>query len=328
MSVNLVASAAAIDWVPERDPLLETKKKIDEQAVIQRVNRHLIPIFFVMTVLCYIDRTNLAYAALQLNKHLGLSEYVYGLGASIFFLGYSLFQVPSNLLLVKLGGSCWLSVIVVSWGIVASAFACMRTVTQFYGLRLLLGITESGTFPGMWYHMSLFLSDKEIGLAYSYVVAGTTLSQVVASPLAAGLLALDGFLGLAGWQWLFVVEGLPTIVLGLYINVMLAETPQKAYFLSPDEREWLHQRNLRIKATKQSSGATLDGGWAAAKDWRTWYLGTVCLLEAVIKNAIMYYCPLIIAGLVGRHFRSPTSGFILQSAPFRGRRRHIGSWEQ
>ncbi|KAK9816765.1 hypothetical protein WJX72_004884 [[Myrmecia] bisecta] len=284
--------------------------KVDEAVVLRKCNRNLLWKFFAMTVLCYIDRTNLAFAALQLNKSLGFSEYVYGLGSSIFFVGYSLCQIPSNLVLVKLGAPTWLSVIVVAWGIVATAFAGMKSTTQFYVLRLLLGVTEAGTFPGMWYHLSLFYSDKELGMAYAYVAAGTALSQVIGAPIAAGLLSLDGVFGLAGWQWLFVVEGMPTILLGLYINASLAETPATAEFLTPAERSWLAARNDKLKATKMAlpgndtatwGAATkmaLPGNdtatWGAVRNWRTWYLALITFLEALVKYSIIYWTPLII----------------------------------
>ena len=124
---------------------------VDHKVVLAKLNSHLLWKFFALTVLCYIDRTNLAFAAIQLNKNLGFTEHIYGVGASIFFVGYSICQIPSNLVLVRVGAPLWLSVLIVSWGIVATAFAAINGKWMFYILRLLLGATESGTFPGMWY---------------------------------------------------------------------------------------------------------------------------------------------------------------------------------
>ena len=123
---------------------------MDHKVVLAKLNSHLLWKFFALTVLCYIDRTNLAFAAIQLNKNLGFTEHIYGVGASIFFVGYSICQIPSNLVLVRVGAPLWLSVLIVSWGIVATAFAAINGKWMFYILRLLLGATESGTFPGMW----------------------------------------------------------------------------------------------------------------------------------------------------------------------------------
>ena len=129
----------------------EETKAVDQKVVLAKLNSHLLWNFFALTVLCYIDRTNLAFAAIQLNKSLGFTEHIYGVGASIFFVGYSICQIPSNLILVRVGAPLWLSVLIVSWGIVATAFAAINGKWMFYILRLLLGATESGTFPGMWY---------------------------------------------------------------------------------------------------------------------------------------------------------------------------------
>eukprot|EP00891_Asterochloris_glomerata_P009901 jgi/Astpho2/9901/Aster-06613 len=220
-----------------------------EAAVLRKLDRHLLPLFCVLTVLNYIDRTNLAFAALQLNKALGFSEHVYGLGASIFFVGYTLCQVPSNLILMKVGAPLWLSIIIVSWGVTATAFAGLNGTTSFYVLRLLLGCTEAGTFPGIWYVMSNFYSDKELALSYSYVSASTAVSQVMGAPLAAALLALDGLFGVAGWQYLFLLEG-------IYVRFAMADSPSQAAFLSPVERSWLQQRNADLKASSQLPGCT------------------------------------------------------------------------
>ena len=221
-----------------KDP--EKAPGVDEAAVLRKLNRHIVIKFFLMTVLCYIDRTSLAFAALQLNQALGFTDRVYGLGSGVFFIGYALFQVdltsstcdsvthaelpaclpaftylgsacrvwrgcralmcactsppacqnmhqrarmrlqvPSNMMLVRVGAPKWLSFIVVSWGLCASLFAFMQSETEFYVLRFLLGLTECGTFPGMWYYMSLWYSEKDLGMAYSWISAGTALSQVL-----------------------------------------------------------------------------------------------------------------------------------------------------
>ncbi|BDA42609.1 Putative tartrate transporter [Coccomyxa sp. Obi] len=268
-----------------------------EAEVIKKLNRNLLPLFFLTTVLCYVDRTNLAFAALQLNKDLGFTEKVYGLGSGIFFIGYSLFQVPSNMILVRVGAPLWLSVIVISWGFVATLFAGLKTAHEFYILRFLLGVAECGTFPGMWYYLSTFYSEKDIGMAYSWVITGTALSQVIGSPIAAGLLALDGMLGLKGWQWLFVVEGLPTILLGFYISRNVCDGPANAKFLTPAERDWLIQRNAAANAAKSST--TQTSYWDSVFDLRTYHVAAISFLEGTVKNSLLYWCPLIIYSLVG-----------------------------
>ncbi|EIE23112.1 MFS general substrate transporter, partial [Coccomyxa subellipsoidea C-169] len=143
--------------------------------------------FFLLTVLCYLDRTNLAFAALQLNASLNLTGTEYGIGSGIFFLGYTLFFIPSNLALMRFGARKWLAFLVIIWGIVAALFATLKSVPQFYVLRFFLGAAESGTLPGMWYHLSLFYSGKnELTASWSWVLVGIALSQVIGGPIAAG----------------------------------------------------------------------------------------------------------------------------------------------
>ncbi|KAK9909692.1 hypothetical protein WJX75_006123 [Coccomyxa subellipsoidea] len=226
----------------------------------------------------------------------GAKEKVYGLGSGIFFIGYSLFQVPSNMILVRVGAPIWLSVIVISWGFVATLFAGLKTANEFYILRFLLGVAECGTFPGMWYYLSTFYSEKDIGMAYSWVITGTALSQVIGSPIAAGLLALDGVLGLKGWQWLFVVEGIPTILLGFYISRNVCDGPANAKFLTPQERDWLIERNAAANTAKTTVESKY---WDSVFDLRTYHVAAISFLEGTVKNALLYWCPLIIYSLVG-----------------------------
>ncbi|WIA15939.1 hypothetical protein OEZ85_012682 [Tetradesmus obliquus] len=162
----------------------------------------------------YIDRTNLSFASIQLSRDLGLSSTVYGLGSGAFFLAYAAGQLPANLLLLRFGGPAWLAAITVVWGLAASAFALVCGPVSFVLLRLLLGLAESGALPGVWYYVSQFYPADKTTLPYSLIETGITVSQVVAAPVAAGLLLLDGVGGLRGWQWLFLLEGLPALLLG------------------------------------------------------------------------------------------------------------------
>ncbi|CAL5219790.1 g1695 [Coccomyxa viridis] len=273
-------------------------KEQDESVILRKLNRHLLPPLVLITLLNYIDRSNLAFAALQLNQSLGFTEKVYGIGSSIFFIGYALFQVPSNIVMIRLGPRVWLPIIIVAWGVVATLFAGLKSATDFYVLRLLLGVAESGSFPGMWYYLSLFYCDKDLGMAYSWVSVGTAFSQVIGSPLAAGLLSLDGLWGLKGWQWLFVVEGLPTVVLGMYIHHILVDGPAKAAFLTPEERETVIHRKAQSLQEKADMQRGEGGHLRAFLDWRTYHVALIAMLEGTVKNALLYWCPLIIHSLV------------------------------
>lgn len=258
--------------------------------------------------MCYLDRSNLAYAALQLNDRLGFSEAVYGTGASLFFLGYVACQLPSNAVLLWLGPRTWLPTLVLAWGCVACAFAAMTTPAHFYCLRIALGVAEAGVFPALWVVMARFFGERDLGLAYTLASLGTSAAQVAGGPLAAGLLALDGVVaGLAGWQLLFLVEGAPTLALGAWLATCLPDSPAAAAFLTPDERAYVAAREAREAAAKAGGGppagpatpgTTRAGLVAAARDPRTWAVAGVAALENAAKNGLMYWCPLIIAGLV------------------------------
>ncbi|KAG2428196.1 hypothetical protein HXX76_011876 [Chlamydomonas incerta] len=149
--------------------------KVDTVAMFNKVSTRLLPLFFVMVIMCYVDRTSLAFAAIQLNADLGFPPAVYGMGSGLFFLGYSLFQVPSNLLLKRVGGPTWLAVIIFAWGLAASAFAGMKTATHFYVLRLVLGVAEAGAFPGMWYMLTKFFPGDQLAFPFAVVEAGESM---------------------------------------------------------------------------------------------------------------------------------------------------------
>jgi len=233
-------------------------------------------------------------------------------GASLFFAGYVACQLPSNAVLLRVGPRAWLPTLVLAWGCVACAFAGMRTPAQFYGLRVALGVAEAGVFPALWVVLARFFGERDLGLAYTLASLGTSTAQVVGAPLAAGLLALDGLWGLAGWQLLFIAEGLPTLALGAWLAARLPDGPGSATFLTPDERAFVVAREARETAAKTigaaagegppspsaASSSTLSGLRSAAADPRTWAVAGVAALENAAKNGLMYWAPLIIAGLV------------------------------
>ncbi|GLI63121.1 hypothetical protein VaNZ11_006027 [Volvox africanus] len=241
-------------------------RKVDLQILFRKISMRLLPLFFIMVIMCYVDRTSLAFAAIQLNASLGFSPSEYGMGSGLFFLGYSLFQIPSNLLLRRLGGPTWLALIITAWGLVACTFAAMRTPGQFYALRLLLGATEAGAFPGMWFVLTTFYPGDMVTFPFSVVEAGISLSHVVAAPLAAACLSLDGVGGMAGWRWLFLLEGLPTLVLAVAMYRLLPYSPETADFLSPSERRILilrieqHNRSDKAADSDNTSSAQIIGG--------------------------------------------------------------------
>ena len=218
-----------------------------EVVTMRKVSRRLIPYLFVLYVAAYLDRINIGFAQLQMKSALGFSDTVYGLGAGIFFLGYFLFEVPSNLILARIGARVWIARIMITWGLISSAMAIVRTPAEFYALRFLLGVAEAGFFPGVIYYLSQWFPAAARASAISRFMTATAVSGIVAGPLSAALFTLDGMSGLAGWQWIFVAEGIPSVLLGVTTLWFLTDRPAEAKWLSPAEREHL-DATMRIEA--------------------------------------------------------------------------------
>jgi ACS family tartrate transporter-like MFS transporter len=202
----------------------------------------LLPVIGIGYGLAYMDRINISFASLRMNSDLHFSATIYGLGAGLFFIGYALCEVPSNLLLLRFGPRRWLARIMFTWGLLAAAMMFVRTPLQFYGLRLLLGMAEAGFFPGVLYYLTLWFPGNMRARAVSRFYVALPLSSVVMGSVAGWLLGLQGRLGLAGWQWLFLLEGLPAALFSVVILRALPDGPEHAKWLTPEEKAWIkHQ---------------------------------------------------------------------------------------
>src|ERR1700741_5250789 len=206
------------------------------ESVYAKVSRRLIPLLLIAYMIAFLDRINIGYAQLQMKQTLPFGEAVYGLGAGIFFLGYFLFEVPSNLLLERIGARKTLLRIMVLWGLTAAAMAFVSTPTQFYVTRFLLGVFEAGFFPGVILYFTYWFPSVRRGQVIAIFMSATTIVSVVAGPLCGFILKyFDGFTGLHGWQWLFLVQGLPAVILGFLVYFLLEDKPDHAAWLSNEE---------------------------------------------------------------------------------------------
>src|SRR6476619_5296219 len=210
-----------------------------ERRTMRKVSLRLLPLLFLLYIASYLDRTNVGIAALQMNKAIGLSAAAYGLGAGIFFIGYALFEVPSNVILARVGARRWIARIAITWGLLSCAMLFAQGPLSFYALRFLLGIAEAGYFPGIIFYLSHWFPQRYRARAISRFMIGIPLSSMLGGPLGGMLLGLNGTLGLAGWQWLFLVEGIPAVVLGVVVWRTLLERPADATWLATHERDWL-----------------------------------------------------------------------------------------
>jgi ACS family tartrate transporter-like MFS transporter len=213
-----------------------------EQATLRVVTRRLIPFLFVLYIVAFLDRVNIGFAALQMNRDVGLSPAVYGFGAGIFFIGYSLFEVPSNLLLARIGARRWIARIMITWGLIAAGMIFIRGPLSFYALRFLLGIAEAGFFPGIIFYLSEWFPADARARAVARFMTGIPLSGVIGGPISGALLGLNGWLGLTGWRWLFLLEGFPAVALGIAVLRYLPDRPENAAWLVPEQRRWLVER--------------------------------------------------------------------------------------
>ncbi|HVE05660.1 MAG TPA: MFS transporter, partial [Paraburkholderia sp.] len=241
-----------------------------EARTMKRVMARLVPFLIVCYFIAYLDRVNVGFAALQMNQALGFSASQFGFGAGVFFIAYFFFEVPSNLLLERFGARRWIARIMFTWGILAGAMAFiphisqytgMKNVEVFYGLRILLGIAEAGFFPGIIFLLTLWFPAAYRGRVVGYFMAAIPLSTVIGAPISGALLSLDGKGGLAGWQWLYLLEAMPALVLAVVVYFYLTDRPTDAHWLAADERNWLvtrqaderkHREAVRAFSVKQA----------------------------------------------------------------------------
>ncbi|MCM0757626.1 MULTISPECIES: MFS transporter [Sporomusa] len=216
--------------------------KVYEKSVINKVTWRLIPFLVLSYLLCYIDRVNLGFAALTMNKELGFSATVFGWGAGLLFVGYFLFEVPSNLALQRFGARIWIARIMITWGIISAAMALIQGTVSFYVMRFLLGAAEAGFFPGIILYLTYWFPAEYRGVIISRFMFAQPIALMLGSAISGWLLNLDGVWGISGWKWMFVLEGLPSVLLGIVTLFYLTDKPEKAEWLKPDERKWLQAR--------------------------------------------------------------------------------------
>ncbi len=259
--------------------------------------RRILPLLVAGYVLNTLDKTNIGFAALEMNKDLGFTPQVFGLGAGLFFLTYTIFEIPSNLLIRRVGARRWLSRILVTWGLASMAMALTSGTVSFYALRLLLGIAEAGWYPGVIFFLSLWFPREFRARAIMLVFMGVPISAVLGNPLSGALLSLHPLLGLRNWQWLFIVEGLPTVLLGVAALFVLRDLPAQAEWLTPSEKQTL-------SSASASDGLPVAGGRLAdahstSKAFRTIAFCAVNFMSAIGLYSTFMWLPRLIKDLNG-----------------------------
>lgn len=264
-------------------------------SALHKARWRLLPFLFILYVVAYLDRINVGFAALQMNAAIGLGAAAYGLGAGMFFVSYTAFEIPSNLILVRLGARLWIARIMITWGVISSAMMLVRGEMSFYALRFLLGAAEAGFFPGIILYLTYWFPSSERAKATAVFMTATALSGLVGGPLSGALLAMDGALGLAGWQWMFLVEGVPAVLLGLAVLAWLPDGPHDAPWLTPDERAALEAR-LAADEDDPPGGARRHTVKAAVGSGRVWLLAALYFTIVIGLYGISFWMPQILQG--------------------------------
>lgn len=265
-----------------------------EDRVVRKVLRYVIPLAVVGLFFSFIDRTNIAVAGPAMEESLGLTPKMFGLASGLFFIGYVFFEIPSNLALKRFGARLWLARIMVSWGAICVAMSFVQGATSLYAMRFLLGVAEAGFYPGVLFYLSLFVPARQLTKAYSLFQIGIPVSLAVGSVLTSALLTMHGFMGLDGWQWVFIVEGGATILIGLVFLLAMSSTPAQARWLTADEKQTLARAIARDRDT-DDDGA--HGGRAVLEILRNpqvWYYCVVYTFMMLGFYSVTYWLPQII----------------------------------
>jgi D-galactonate transporter len=277
-----------------------------ESAVLWKVRLRLLPFLFLLYVANILDRVNVGFAKLRMLDDLGLGgdvgEAIYGFGAGIFYIGYLTFEVPSNLILHRVGARRWIGRIMISWGVISAAMLFVEGPWSFYALRFLLGVAEAGFFPGIILYLSYWFPARERARAVAFFMIASPLAGIVGFPLSGWILDhMGGLAGLAGWQWLFLLEGVPSVVLGVAVWLSLTDRPEQADWLTPAERDWLTARmdeEARLRAEHHSLTRL-----SAMFHPRVWLLIALYFTVAVGANSYGFFLPTIVQG----HFPTATA---------------------
>ncbi len=266
-----------------------------ERSTTRKVFWRIIPYTFALYVISYLDRANLGYAALQMNKELALTSEAFGFAAGIFFIGYFLFEVPSNVALNKFGARAWISRILITWGIIATLTAFVQNATQLYILRFLLGVAEAGFFPGIIIYLTFWFRAKEQATTVAFFTAAIPVSYLIGAPLSTWIMDHVSGFGLSGWRWMLLIEGLPAVIAGIANYFVMTDRPEQSRWLSAQQRDWLVGELRKEQATKRDVKHL--GLWAAITNPKVLFLSAIYFVYQVGNLGIGMWMPQIIKSM-------------------------------
>lgn len=274
---------------------MSTETSAIERSATRKVFWRIVPYCFLLYVISYLDRANIGYAALEMNKELALSSEAFGFAAGIFFIGYFLFEVPSNVALTKYGSRIWISRILITWGIVATATAFVQSATQLYMLRFLLGVAEAGFFPGIIIYLTYWFRAKEQATTVALFTAAIPVSYLLGAPLSTWIMDHVSGLGLSGWRWMLLLEGGPAVIAGIANYFIMTDRPEQARWLTEEERSWLTDELRRDHAAR--SNVQHLGVIAAITNPKVLFLSVIYFIYQVGNLGIGMWMPQIIKSL-------------------------------
>jgi sugar phosphate permease len=269
------------------------------ELATKRVFKRLLPFLLLMYIIAFLDRSNVSFAQQEFEVDFGISASAYAFGAGLFFVGYAVFEVPSNILLHKVGARWWLARIMVSWGIVSTCFMFVQGPTSFYILRFLLGVTEAGFFPGVILYLTYWIPARHLSQARGYFYAGIALAGILGNPLSGGLLELNGLFGLRGIQWMFMVEGLLAVGVGIWSFFYLTDKPKDAMWLPAEQRQALVE-TIEAEDTAKAEGEGPRKVLASLANWRVWYFALVYFCIQIAVYGFTFFLPTQVTAITGQ----------------------------
>jgi sugar phosphate permease len=267
----------------------------DEARTIQKLRMRIIPFVFVLYVISFLDRINIGFAALTMNKELAITSRQFGLVVGIFFFGYFLFEIPSNLLLHKLGARIWIARILISWGILAMLTGFVHSVHQLYAVRFLLGLAEAGYFPGIALYLTYWFRQREQAQAIALFLAGIPVTSILGAPVSGFILDHAHWLNVSSWRWLLILEGIPAVVGGVLTYFLLPSRPAEAKFLSKEEKEWIEAELAREEREKLASHKI--SAVQALMNGRMWHLGLIGFTLNTGMYSMNFWMPQLVKSL-------------------------------
>jgi MFS transporter, ACS family, tartrate transporter len=280
-----------------------------ETRTIRKLQMRLIPYLFLLYVVAMVDRINIGFAALTMNWDLGITSQQFGIASGIFFIGYFLFEVPSNLILHKVGARVWIARILLSWGLVASLTGLVQTVHQLYAARVLLGFAEAGYYPGIVLYMTYWFRQREQARMLALFLTGFAVNSIVGSPISGFILGHVHWLGLGSWRWLFILEGLPAVALGIFTHFILPNRPSEAKFLTDEEKKWVKEELEREEQQKLRQGR--HSAWEGMSSPRVWHLVVIYFLMMIGSYTLSFYAPKLVESLSSEYSYSMVGSLVM-----------------